>query len=85
VARCVAVQIVVALNPTGRLYPVVDDTSLHKRGKHVYGLGWFRDAAESRPAAPVRSSGVRVGRPRTSSPAVETGDDSLGRHNSQMT
>jgi hypothetical protein len=27
--------------------PVVDDTLLHKRGKHVYGLGWFRDAVAS--------------------------------------
>ena len=46
-ARCVAVQIVVALNPTGLLYLVVDDTLLHKRGKHVHGLGWFRDAVAS--------------------------------------
>jgi hypothetical protein len=46
-ARLVAVEIVVALNPTGRLYLVVDDTLLHKRGKHVYGLGWFRDAVAS--------------------------------------
>ena len=46
-ARCVAVQIIVALNSTGLLYFVVDDTLLENRGKHVYGLGWFRDAMAS--------------------------------------
>ncbi len=43
-AHQVAVAIVVRLNPRGLLYLVVDDTLLHKRGKHVYGLGWFRSA-----------------------------------------
>src|SRR5262249_21877981 len=43
----VALLVVTALNPTGRLYLVVDDTLLHKRGKHVWGLGWFRDAVAS--------------------------------------
>jgi hypothetical protein len=42
-ARQVCVALVVQLNPRGLLYLVVDDTLLHKRGKHVYGLGWFRD------------------------------------------
>jgi len=46
-AHQVAVAIVVRLNPRGLLYLVVDDTLLHKRGKHVYGLGWFRDAVAS--------------------------------------
>jgi hypothetical protein len=46
-AHHLAVAIVVALNPRGLLYLVVDDTLLHKRGKHVYGLGWFRDAVAS--------------------------------------
>ena len=46
-ARLVAVAVVVALNPTGLLYLIVDDTLLHKRGLHVYGLGWFRDAVAS--------------------------------------
>ena len=40
-AHQVAVAVVVGLNPCGLLYLVVDDTLLHKRGKHVYGLGWF--------------------------------------------
>jgi DDE superfamily endonuclease len=43
----VAVAIVTRLNPTGLLYLVVDDTLLHKRGKKVWGLGWFRDAVAS--------------------------------------
>lgn len=46
-AHRVAVAVVTALNPSGRLYLLVDDTLLHKRGKHVYGLGWFRDAVAS--------------------------------------
>lgn len=53
----VAVAIVVALNPTGRLYLVVDDTLLHKRGKHVYGLGWFRDAVASTAKRVATASG----------------------------
>ena len=52
-----AVQIVVALNPTGLLYLVVDDTLLHKRGKHVYGLGWFRDAVASTAKRVATASG----------------------------
>lgn len=46
-AHQVAMAVVVALNPTGRLVLLVDDTLVHKRGKHVYGLGWFRDAVAS--------------------------------------
>ena len=38
-AHQVCVVVVVALNPTGLLYLVVDDTLLHKRGTKVYGLG----------------------------------------------
>lgn len=43
----VAVATVARLNPSGWLYLIVDDTLLHKRGRHVYGLGWFRDAVAS--------------------------------------
>lgn len=46
-AHGVATAVVAALNPTGKLYLLVDDTLLHKRGKKVYGLGWFRDAVAS--------------------------------------
>jgi hypothetical protein len=41
------VSLVTRLHLTGVLYLIVDDTLLHKRGKHVYGLGWFRDAVAS--------------------------------------
>ena len=56
-AHEVAVAIVLALNPRGRLYFVVDDTLLHKRGKHVYGLGWFRDAVASTAKRVATASG----------------------------
>lgn len=46
-AHYVATAIVASLNPTGKLYLLVDDTLLHKRGKKVHGLGWFRDAVAS--------------------------------------
>jgi DDE superfamily endonuclease len=42
-----AIDAVVRLKVFGPLYLVVDDTLLHKRGKHVFGLGWFRDAVAS--------------------------------------
>jgi hypothetical protein len=56
-AHQVAVAIVVRLNPRGVLYLVVDDTLLHKRGKHVYGLGWFRDAVASTAKRVATASG----------------------------
>jgi hypothetical protein len=46
-ARHVATLAVVRLQVLGTLYLVVDDTLLHKRGKRVFGLGWFRDAVAS--------------------------------------
>ncbi len=52
-----AVAIVVALNPRDLLYLVVDDTLLHKRGKQVYGLGWFRDAVASTAKRVATASG----------------------------
>lgn len=56
-AREVAVAVVVRLSPCGMLYLVVDDTLLHKRGKHVYGLGWFRDAVASTAKRVATASG----------------------------
>jgi hypothetical protein len=56
-AHQVAVAIVVAFNPSGVLYLVVDDTLLHKRGKSVYGLGWFRDAVASTAKRVATASG----------------------------
>ena len=55
--REVAIAVVVGLNRTGLLYLVVDDTLLHKRGKHVYGLGWFRDAVASTAKRVATASG----------------------------
>jgi len=45
--RQLAIDAVVRLKIWGPLYLIVDDTLLHKRGKHVFGLGWFRDAVAS--------------------------------------
>jgi len=43
----VALLVVTALNLSGRITLLVDDTLAHKRGKSVWGLGWFRDAVAS--------------------------------------
>ena len=56
-AHQVAEAIVVRLQPRGLLYLVVDDTLLHKRGKHVYSLGWFRDAVASTAKRVATASG----------------------------
>jgi hypothetical protein len=56
-AHQVAEAIVLWLQPRGLLYLVVDDTLLHKRGKHVYGLGWFRDAVASTAKRVATASG----------------------------
>jgi hypothetical protein len=56
-AHQICVAVVVRLNPHGLLHVVVDDTLLHKYGKHVWGLGWFRDAAASTPKRTVIASG----------------------------
>ncbi len=50
-------MIVFRLNPRGVLCLVVDDTLLHKRGKLVYGLGWFRDAVASTAKRVATASG----------------------------
>ncbi len=56
-AHQIAVAVVVQLNPHGLLYLVVVDTLLHKRGKNVYGLGWFRDAVASTAKRVATASG----------------------------
>jgi DDE superfamily endonuclease len=43
----VAVLIFTRLNFLGRIMLLVDDTLAHKRGKCVWGLGWWRDAVAS--------------------------------------
>src|SRR6266545_2787482 len=51
------VPVLTALNPSGRLSLVVDDTLLHKRGVKVFGLGWFRDAVASTKKRVATASG----------------------------
>jgi hypothetical protein len=43
----VAVLVFTRLNLLGAITLLVDDTLAHKRGKSVWGLGWFRDACAS--------------------------------------
>jgi hypothetical protein len=56
-AHQVCIAVVKTLNPQGKLCLVVDDTLLHKRGKHVYALGWFRDAVASTAKRVATASG----------------------------
>jgi hypothetical protein len=53
----VAVLILTRLNLTGTITLLVDDTLAHKRGKHVWGLGWFRDAVASTRKRTATASG----------------------------
>lgn len=53
----VALAVMLRLQPKGALTLVVDDTLLHKRGLHVYGLGWFRDAVASTKKRVATASG----------------------------
>jgi hypothetical protein len=48
-AHRVGVLILTRLMFCGRITLLVDDTLAHKRGKSVWGLGWFRDAVASTP------------------------------------
>jgi DDE superfamily endonuclease len=43
----VALLVITRLVPLGRITLLVDDTLAHKRGKSVWGMGWFRDAVAS--------------------------------------
>lgn len=43
----VAVLVLARLDFSGRVTLVIDDTLAHKRGKSVWGLGWWRDAVAS--------------------------------------
>jgi hypothetical protein len=43
----VALLVITRLNPFGCITLLVDDTLAHKRGKKVWGMGWFRDAVAS--------------------------------------
>src|SRR5262249_11505209 len=52
-----AVLIFTRLNLCGAITLLVDDTLAHKRGKHVWGLGWFRDAVASTQKRTATASG----------------------------
>jgi hypothetical protein len=41
----------------GEIRLIVDDTLLHKRGVHVWGMGWFRDAVASTKTRVATASG----------------------------
>src|SRR4051794_35503033 len=52
-----AVLILTRLNLTGMVTLLVDDTLAPKRGKPVWGLGWFRDAVASTQKRTATASG----------------------------
>jgi len=56
-AHGVGVLIVTRLKFFGVLTLLVDDTLAHKRGKSVWGLGWFRDAVASTKKRVATASG----------------------------
>jgi hypothetical protein len=56
-ARRVALLAVTRLVPFGRITLLVDDTLAHKRGRSVWGLGWFRDAVASTQKRVATASG----------------------------
>src|ERR1700693_296964 len=53
----VAVLILTRLQFFGRITLLVDDTLPHKRGKSVWGLGWWRDAVASTKKRVATASG----------------------------
>jgi hypothetical protein len=53
----VAVMAVQAFHPSGKVHLIIDDTLLHKRGRRVYALGWFRDAVASTAQRVATASG----------------------------
>jgi DDE superfamily endonuclease len=53
----VAVLIITRLSLFGRITLLVDDTLAHKRGKSVWGMGWWRDAVASTKKRVATASG----------------------------
>jgi len=53
----VALLIVSRLQALGSLTVLIDDTLAHKRGRSVWGLGWFRDAVASTKKRVATASG----------------------------
>jgi hypothetical protein len=56
-AHHVGVLILTRLRLVGAITLLVDDTLAHKRGKSVWGLGWFRDAVASTKKRVATASG----------------------------
>jgi hypothetical protein len=56
-AHRVGVLILTRLNLPGTITLLVDDTLAHKRGKCVWGMGWFRDAVASTKKRVATASG----------------------------
>src|ERR1700693_1031619 len=56
-AHRVGALILTRLKLFGRITLLVDDTLAHKRGKSVWGLGWFRDAVASTKKRVATASG----------------------------
>jgi hypothetical protein len=56
-AQRVGVLILTRLKFCGAITLLVDDTLAHKRGKSVWGLGWFRDAVASTKKRVATASG----------------------------
>jgi hypothetical protein len=53
----VALLVITRLKPFGCVTLLVDDTLAHKRGKTVWGMGWFRDAVASTKKRVATASG----------------------------
>jgi len=76
-AQRIGVLILTRLKFFGAITLLVDDTLAHKRGKSVWGLGWFRDAVASTKKRVATASGhnwvvlaVAVGLPGTGIPIL---------------
>ena len=53
----VILLVLTRLKPGGGITVLIDDTLAHKRGKSVWGLGWFRDAVASTQKRVATASG----------------------------
>src|SRR5215210_2227119 len=76
-AQRIGVLIFTTLKVAGPLTLLVDDTLAHKRGRSVWGLGWFRDAVASTKKRVATASGhhwvvvaVAVGLPFSGAPIL---------------
>jgi hypothetical protein len=76
-AKRVGILILTRLKFTGCVTLLVDDTLLHKTGKSVWGLGWFRDAVASTRKRVATASGhnwvvlaIAFNNPLTGSPIL---------------